>query len=164
MSKPRRKRVTKSNDSVDESKKGDVNNTANQLNENPPTIHAEEVMSDEIKGQNQITSDTKGIEGGEVSSDKTQELLNLQTKYRELSDKIKAIDDKITTISSMNTVDKAGYIEKPNEMIKSVESLRKDLGPLILYGKLFFGIGAAALLLYIINSVITLISLTAKTG
>jgi predicted RNase H-like nuclease (RuvC/YqgF family) len=167
MSKTRRKRATITSDSVDETKNvSEVNETPTQLKKDAPDMQDENrELDDTIKSQNEKISDSKDIENKAVSPEKLVDILNLQTKYRELSDNMRILNEKITTMSSMNKIDKTGSLEKPDETSKVLENMRKDLSSLVTYGKLFLGIGIAALLLYIINSVISLaVSITSRAG
>ena len=158
MSKTRRKSVTTTSNSVDESKNvSEVNETLTQLKKDMSDMQAKyQELDDHIKSQNEKIPDSKDIESKDVSPEKMVDILGLQTKYRELSDNMKILNEKFTTMSSANIVGKTGSLEKPNETSKVLESMRRDLSSFMMYGKLFLGVGVAALLLYLITSIITL--------
>jgi uncharacterized coiled-coil protein SlyX len=158
MSKTRRKRATATSDSVDESKNvSEVNETPTQQKKDMPDMQAKyQELDEHMKSQNEKILDSKDTESKDVSPEKIVDILGLQTKYRELSDNMKVLNEKFTTMSSANIVGKTGSLEKSNETSKVLENMRRDLSSFVTYGKLFLGVGVAALLLYLINSIITL--------
>lgn len=149
MSEPRRKQDIKSGDSSEESKNVD------ELKENT----AQPIKSAvDMQSKNQESDDDVKIQDDKsrARAEKILEVLDLQSKYRELSDNLKSLDQKVSTMSSKNVLNRPASTEKPDETSKVLEDMRGDLSSFIMYGKLFFGIGIAALMLYLINSIITL--------
>jgi hypothetical protein len=157
MSKPRRKHDAKSNGSVDE-----VRNVS-EVSENKAKPE-KDTMDTQAKNQGpdimMETQNSKSPDSSDMgkgaSSEKILEVLDLQSKYRELSENVKILNEKVTAMSSTNILSKPASLDKPDETSKALERLREDLSSFILYGKLFLGIGVAALLLYLITSIITL--------
>jgi hypothetical protein len=157
MSKPRRKRDVKSSGSVDEAKNVvDVSEVPAQPKKDTMDVQDKNQVPDNIvESQNIKTPDLSDVSKG-VSSEKILEVLDLQSKYRELSDNVRTLNEKVTSMSTTNILSKPAFSEKTDETSKVLESLRRDLNSFIMYGKLFLGVGVAALLLYLINAIISL--------
>jgi hypothetical protein len=65
------------------------------------------------------------------------------------------LNEKISS-GSASIGDKTGSPQNVDETTEVLKSMKKDIGSFVTYGKLFLGIGVAALLLYIINAIISL--------
>jgi chromosome segregation ATPase len=157
MSKTRRKSDATSSDSIGVSKNvTEVDESLTQLKEDMADMQAKYLeLDDIIKIQNDKISNLVDAESKAGSPEKLAEVLNLQNKYNELSNSIKVLNEKSTS-GSAGIGDKTGSPQNVDETIEVLKSMKKDIGSFVVYGKLFLGIGVAALLLYIINAIISL--------
>ena len=157
MSKTRRKSDTTSSDSTDVSKNvNEVDESLTQLKKDMADVQAKYLeLDDVIKVQNDKISNLVDAESKAGSPEKLAEVLNLQNKYNELSNSIKVLNEKISS-GSASIGDKTGSPQNVDETTEVLKSMKKDIGSFVTYGKLFLGIGVAALLLYIINAIISL--------
>jgi prefoldin subunit 5 len=161
MSKPRRESANKPNDSIDESKNvSELNETLTQLKNDIADMQSRyQELDNNMRSQNEKISELKELEGKTASPEKLVDVLNLQNKYNDLYNSVKMLNEKFTSPSSANIMGKTESSQNIDETTELLKSLKKDIGSFVTYGKLFLGIGVAALLLYIIITIITLAAL-----
>ena len=157
MSKPRRTRATKTSGSVEELQTvSDVEESLTQLKNDVANMQTKyQEFDNNLKSQNEKTSELKNLIGKTASQEKVVDVLSLQSKYNELFYNVKILNEKLASSTSTNSASDEPS-QKQDETPELLKSLKNDVGSFVTYGKLFFGIGVAALLLYIISTIIGL--------
>jgi predicted nuclease with TOPRIM domain len=155
MSKTKRKTSSTPNESLDENKSlNDVSENLTQITKEIKILQEKyDKLDDQLKDKNKNPSTNN--EEKTASSDTRIDVINLQKKYEELFNNVKTLNNKIT-LTEISDRDKMSKIQQTGENNEVFKKIQKDIASFVIYGKLFLGIGIAALLLYIITAIINL--------
>jgi len=127
--------------------KNDVANIQSKLDE------IQDEMKNQVEQLKRIDSKADGY--GAEFREKLSDISALKSGYKELSEKEKDLHDRVAAMDS-RVEEKLKVSDRLDELKKEVEGIRLDLGSFVNYGKLFFGMGVAALFLYIIATIVNL--------
>jgi hypothetical protein len=83
---------------------------------------------------------------------------NTFAQTMELINKIKGITEIVKPTDLENISNKLNKLEELSMVSKEINEIKSELNSLATYAKIFFGIGAAALLIFCINEVVTLLN------
>jgi hypothetical protein len=86
------------------------------------------------------------------------EFAELKTRMDIIDAKLKLMSDKLTPVNLNGIENKMTYLEKIEDINSNLLILKNELHNLNAYAKIFFGIGAAALLIYCINGILGILS------
>jgi hypothetical protein len=99
----------------------------------------------------QVTED-KGKAQPDIESSKTL------AKTLELVNKIRENTETFKPTNLENIINKLDKLEELSMMEKEINDIKSELASLSTYAKIFFGVGAGALLIYCVNGILTLLN------
>ena len=82
----------------------------------------------------------------------------LKTQIESIDSKLRIIGDKITPVDLKSVEDKMASLDRLLLISSTLDKVEKEFNTLATYAKIFFGLGAAGLLIYCVNGIVTLLN------